>query len=505
MLAIPLTKKISLKNPPVATIAIILINILVFFVFQSNDEERYAAAVDFYFQSGLEEIEKPLYLDFLETRRPQEYRTIKDKIASDPSAGEKELFRQMEYDAAFLDLVENGELAYGDSNEKKRHQVLRQEYHSLKKKVVSWYYGFRPARPRIETLFTAMFLHGGVGHLVGNMVFLWIIGCLIEYGCRRWLFLVIYGLGDLAATGFYWLLNAQSLVPSIGASGAIAGAMGAFTVLYGLKRVRVFLTLGFYFNYMKFPAIVMLPLWIGNEAFQMVFDKGSHVAYAAHLGGLIGGAAIALILQRIPNLLDLEGFEDAGDDTTQPMIEKALAHMGRLEFSEARALLIAAAERQGDDEAVLKHLYIIDRQDSASDNFHRTSQRLMESLCRQPETYGEAFKVYREYIKLARPARLNDSVYLQLCRVFCDMGKSEDAHRLLAHLVKQRPALEKLPLLLLKVADLHAAQGNLKAKIACLKCVCSKYPLSAEARIAQQKLGSVGNRKDPPNHLKMAL
>lgn len=491
MLAIPLTKKSSLKNPPVATIVLILINIFVFIIFQTDDDERFATAAKFYFQSGLDEIETPLYLDYLKTNRPQAYQEIMEQKGEDHSAVRQELFTRIEYDAAFLNLLEKGQLPYADTLKKKRHLNLRQEYHNLKKKVVSWYYGFRPARPRLETWLTSTFLHGGVGHLLGNMVFLWIIGCLIEYGCRRWLFLVIYGLGGLAATGFYWLLNSQSLIPSIGASGAIAGTMGAFTVLYGLKRVRVFLTLGFYFNYLKFPAIAMLPLWIGNEAFQMVFNKGSHVAYAAHLGGLMGGAVIALILQRIPHLLDQEGFENAGDDPARPMVEKALAHMGRLEFADARALLISAAESLGDDESVLKHLYIIDRQDPSSDHFHRTSQRMMESLCRHPDTYAEAFRIYREYIKLAKPARLSDRIYLMLCQVFCEIGKSEEAHRLLALLIKKRPALEKLPLLLLKVADLHADQGNPKARLACLKCVCSKYPMSVEARLARQKLEAV--------------
>jgi membrane associated rhomboid family serine protease len=490
MLAIPLTKKSSLKNPPIATIAIILINIFVFAVFQADDDEHYATALNFYFESGLDEIEFPLYLDYLKTRQPQEHEKIKTQMDADKDAAQRALFGRIEYDADFLNLFEKGQLAYADAGQRKRHRLLRQEYHDLKKKIVSLYYGFRPARPRLDTWLTSIFLHGGVGHLFGNMVFLWIIGCLIEYGCRRWLFLVIYGLGGLAATGFYWLLNIHSLIPSIGASGAIAGTMGAFTVLYGLKRVRVFLTLGFYFNYLKFPAIAMLPLWIGNEAFQMVFDEGSHIAYAAHLGGLMGGAVIALILKRTPGLLDLEGFEDAGEDTAGPMVEKALSHMGRLEFAEARALLVSAAESLGDDESLLKHLYVIDRQEPSSDNFHRTSQRLMESLCRQPETYAEAFKIYCEYIKLAKPARLSDRIYLLLCRVFCEMGKSDEAHRLLAVLVKKRPSLEKLPLLLLKVADMHADNGNPKARTACLKCLCSKYPMSAEARIARQKLAT---------------
>ena len=154
-------------------------------------------------------------------------------------------------------------------------------------------------------------------------------------------------------------------------------------------------------------------------------------------------------------------------------------------------MLVSAAESLGDDESVLKHLYIIDRQDPASDNFHRTSQRMLENLCRHPQTYSEAIKIYREYMQLAKPAKLSDRIYLLLCQVFCETGKSEDAHRLLAHLIKKRPTLERLPLLLLKVADMHAHQGNSKARLACLKCICSKYPASVEARLARQKLEAV--------------
>ena len=149
MLAIPLTKKSSLKNPPVATIAIILVNIFVFAIFQTDDDERHAAAANFYFQSGLYEIEAPLYLDFLKTRRPQAYQEITKQMGADDSAAALGLYHRLEYDTPFMDLLEKGRLPYGDARKKKRHLNLRQEYHNLKKKVVSWYYGFRPARPRL--------------------------------------------------------------------------------------------------------------------------------------------------------------------------------------------------------------------------------------------------------------------------------------------------------------------------------------------------------------------
>jgi membrane associated rhomboid family serine protease len=483
-----LTKKISWRNPPYVTIAIILMNVFVFFVIQSGDSRNENQAHTYYFESGLDQIEFPLYIEFLKQHRPEAYQAFEQADYESDPASRMQLYHSLIIDKAFLDRLANGELGSHDILQKSKHQTMRQAYQQRLDKVVSLKYGFRPARPRLETWVTTMFLHGGVGHLLGNMLFLWLIGCLIEYGCRRWLFAVIYLLGGFAATGLFWLLNADSLIPLVGASGAISGIMGAFTVFYGFKRVRVFLNLGFYFNYVKFPAIVMLPFWIGNELFQMATNEGSGVAYAAHLGGLVGGSALAFALNRFPQWLDQEGFEGAEDDPVQPMVEKALDHMGRLEFGEARQLLSAADDLQPDNEVILGHLFTIDRQNPDAKEFHVTSQKLLDCLCRRPESYEKAYKIYREYVKAARPAKLGAAMYLVLGRAFCEIGKLDDAKRLAAVLAKKRPDLNEVPSLLLKLAGAYARKDNPHSRKACLSCVCKQFPLSSEAQIAKQQL-----------------
>jgi membrane associated rhomboid family serine protease len=487
---IPLTKKISWRNPPYITIAIILINVFVFFVIQAGDARNENQAHAFYFESGLNQIEFPLYLDFLKSHRPDAYKEFESIDFENDPDGLMSLYRSLIFDKAFLDRLADGELGPTDILKRSRHQTLREAYQQRLDKVVSLQFGFRPARHRMATWVTTMFLHGSVGHLLGNMLFLWLIGCLIEYGCRRWLFAVIYLLGGFAATGLFWALNAESLVPLIGASGAISGIMGAFAVFYGFKRVRVFLNLGFYFNYLRFPAIVMLPFWIGNEWFQMMTNDGSSVAYAAHLGGLVGGSALAFILSRIPDLLDNEGFEGAEDDPVQPMVEKALAHMGRIEFTAARELLAAADSLQPDNTAILSHMFTIDRQDPDKKEFHTTTLRLLKCLLRQPESYTQAHSIYRKYIEAARPAKLGAAMYVQLCRIFCEIGELDDAQRLVSVLVKKRPDLSEVPALLMKLAGFHGRKGNQKYRKACLSCVCKQYPLSSEAEIARQQLAT---------------
>jgi membrane associated rhomboid family serine protease len=485
---IPLTKKISWRNPPYVTIASILVNVFILFVIQAGDKRNEIQAYDFYIDSGLYQIEFPLYIDFLKHHRPETYKAFEQVDYENDPAGRIRLYRSLIFDKAFLDRLADGELEPTDILQRNEHQALREAYQQRLDKVVSLKYGFRPAQPRMVTWVTTMFLHGGVGHLLGNMLFLWLTGCLIEYGCRRWLFAVIYLLGGFFATGLFWLLNADSLIPLIGASGAISGIMGAFAVFYGFKRVRFFLNLGFYFNNLTFPAIAVLPFWIGDQLFQMVTNEGSGVAYAAHLGGLVGGAALAFVLNRIPRLLDQEGFEGIADDPVKPMIEKALGHMGRLEFSQARELLSSAEALQPANAAILGHLFTIDRQNPDTKEFHSTSQKLLDCLCHRPGSHEKAYQIYRQYVEAARPAKLGAAIYLLLARTFCDIGKLDDAKRLAGVLAKKRPDLNEVPSLLLKLARAYDSKGNRQSRNACLSCVCKQFPQSSEARFAKQQL-----------------
>ena len=89
---------------------------------------------------------------------------------------------------------------------------------------------------------------------------------------------------------------------------------------------------------------------------------------------------------------------------------------------------------------------------------------------------------------MANPVRLGDSLCVLLCRVFCELEILEDAHRLVAMLVKKRSVIEEIPALLLKLAGLHSNRGNLKARSTYLNCICNQYPMTIEAGIAQQQL-----------------
>ncbi len=150
--------------------------------------------------------------------------------------------------------------------------------------------------PHYSTLLTSMFTHGGWLHLIGNMVFLWVFGNNIEDVMGHGRFIVFYLLCGVAAAGAQMLITPNSIVPMVGASGAISGVLGAYLLLYPRVRVHTLLFLGFYATTVALPAYLMLGYWIflqllGGLGSLSGVDRGG-AAFFAHIGGFAAGLAL---------------------------------------------------------------------------------------------------------------------------------------------------------------------------------------------------------------------
>jgi membrane associated rhomboid family serine protease len=144
------------------------------------------------------------------------------------------------------------------------------------------------------TVFTAMFMHGGLLHLGGNMLFLWIFGNNVEDSMGRAKFLVFYLLGGLAATALQLAVGPDSQVPNLGASGAIAGVLGGYLILFPRARVITVIFILFFFTIIELPALLILAFWFVQQILFGYFDLNSAgeeggVAYFAHIGGFAFG------------------------------------------------------------------------------------------------------------------------------------------------------------------------------------------------------------------------
>jgi membrane associated rhomboid family serine protease len=152
------------------------------------------------------------------------------------------------------------------------------------------------------TILTAMFLHGGWMHIIGNMLILWVFAPQIEDVMGRGRFTSFYLLSGLVATIAQVLVNPSSTVPNLGASGAIAGVMGAFLILYPRDRVRVLIFLGVFTRLTVLPAALIMVFWfltqLLNQFGSLVQMQGGGVAYMAHIGGFIFGALTARLFEK---------------------------------------------------------------------------------------------------------------------------------------------------------------------------------------------------------------
>ena len=151
-----------------------------------------------------------------------------------------------------------------------------------------------PSAPTWLTPFTAMFMHGGLLHLGGNMLFLWIFGNNVEDSMGRVRFIVFYLLAGLAAAALQIAIGPDSTVPNVGASGAIAGVLGGYLVLFPRARIITVVVIVFFFTILELPAVVILGFWIVLQVAFGYFDldtagAGGGVAYFAHVGGFAFG------------------------------------------------------------------------------------------------------------------------------------------------------------------------------------------------------------------------
>lgn len=163
-------------------------------------------------------------------------------------------------------------------------------------------FGFVPERHNLFNAFTSMFLHGGWLHLIGNMLFLWVFGDNIEDLLGHGKFILFYLLCGVAAAYSQYLLNPDSRVPMVGASGAIAGVMGAYMIKFPHSRI---VTVGwFLFLYtLELPAWVMLILWFLMQTFSGVgsiadahLQRGG-TAFFAHIGGFLAGILLIFLIK----------------------------------------------------------------------------------------------------------------------------------------------------------------------------------------------------------------
>jgi len=151
-------------------------------------------------------------------------------------------------------------------------------------------------------IFTSMFMHAGLAHVGGNMLYLWIFGDNVEERLGSGRYLIFYLLGGVIASITHILTNPTSTIPTVGASGAIAAVLGAYLVLFPRQKVYTLIPLGFWLRITLLPASLVLGVWFLFQFFQGVVTYGGPdvggVAFWAHIGGFVSGIILGLLFKK---------------------------------------------------------------------------------------------------------------------------------------------------------------------------------------------------------------
>ncbi|ACL05409.1 Rhomboid family protein [Desulfatibacillum aliphaticivorans] len=479
MLVIPIEGKISWQNPPIVTILLIVINCFVFFGLQSGDDAIEANAFDFYFDSGLAGIEEEAYTEWLELRGEKLPVPGPPDLGADRSAY---FYYVMISDDEYMSQLKSGSVITPADEQYAKWTALNLDFKKKLRRSFTERYSTTPAEHRPITFLTSMFLHGSVGHLLGNMIFLWIVGCVLEMGVGRLAYLAGYLCLGVFSDLVYWSVNLGSHIPCLGASGAISGLMGAMAVLYGMTRINVFLSTGFYFNYVKVPALFLLYFWVGKEFFSEYLGDPSNTAYMAHAGGLLGGALCGIAYKQIMGKKAKEFFEEQEPDETPELMEQAKTAIGSLEFSKARRPLEAVLEAKPNNLEALKLLFLVEKSQPENPSIHKTAARLLAALGGDSAAVAD---VYREYTAAVKRPALPAGLHLRLVKALARQGLLKEAEKIVGAFLRQKPDEPGVASALSALGHAYKSRGMDEKAAKCFRILERKYPRSQEAVLAR--------------------
>lgn len=484
MLVVPISSRTNKKEISYVSILLILVNCFVFFFLQRNDNRAYFEAYNYYENSGLAATELKAYLHTFQYG-DNEIATI---LKTPESRAQKS--RAMSQDNSFQYRLYNDLIIRPEDTGYSQWREKRHKFKLLLNKVVSKKYGYSPVEKNYLGFFTCMFLHGGVMHLVGNMVFLWLVGSLLELAIGPVFFLAGYLITGVCASALFGVIYPLSPGPLVGASGAIAGLMSAYSIFFWRQKIRVFYSFGFYFNYATVPALALLPFWLANEFLQLFLNQFSRVAYVAHIGGLLSGGLLAeLHLLLRGNRAEDLFTEEKQQNKLEQLLDNGKKKLAALEMEGAKNDMEEILSLVPDHPTALRALFNINKINSQSAAFHQSAGKLLSSLMNRND--DEFRQIVEEYRRLSREPQLSDKMLAKLITICLKENCLKETSNYLTALIKQAPGFPGIPSGLMRLAKAHQRDGHQQNALKCLQVLESRYGQSNEGMQARKALEKI--------------
>ena len=444
MLILPLHRSLTRSNFPLVTVLLILANIFVFAILQTGDEAAEKRAIDYYQQSDLGTIEFPAYAKWLSLHGGD---AKKISAAQNGEGGEQ--FILIESDGKFLaDLHADRVILPTDPGYAGWH-IKRAQFDEILDSSFSRSHELRNSHFEPARILWSMFMHGGLEHIFWNMLFLAILGMLVEGSLGSGWFLGLYLVGGIVAalTTLAWHWGEEG--DSLGASGAIAAVMGAFCVLWGSHKVRVFYWFVVFFDYVKVPALVLLPFWFVALVLLPMLSTGSHTDFADHAGGILCGVVLGFALQRggaVRKAFIEEDERAEKQEFSDAEFEKAQQYLGQLEIPKARALFERIDKAEPGQLRVLVALFRCARYRGVPAEMDAAATRALGFPVVTDADSLELKSVFEDYAKAcAGVPRLSPQLLMALLPIFQRVHEDAAMEALLRGVAAREPTFPDLP------------------------------------------------------------
>ncbi len=457
---LPLEKKPDWANPPVITLVLVILNVLIFYIWQHNDARYEQEAFEYYINSGLIKTELKAYLDF----KKQPDRLSPQDIERGTHTAQ-EVLDEMLHDSGFQIQLEQNKVIKSGTPGYDDWRLSRNTYVRMRERSVIEQYGLDPSQPDIITVLTNMSLHGSDGHVLMNMLMLLLLGYGVEMILGRWLYLAGYMLAGITGSLAYAALYHDSTIHTVGASGAISGVLGMSVMIYGLRKINFFYFLFIYFDYVRARAIWIIPLYIISQLIiEFAFDTNTNVL--AHLGGFAGGLMFVGVLKLIPDAVKISEIDAAQKQQEfNQLISSAQNHIAAMRFDEAKKILQPLQQSHPDNAIIIQCHFAIARYTPASEEYHQLAHQLLALAGRDKATAKIIHDTFQEYASKAKPKpRWTPDLMISIATRFAANGYLDDAEKLMASLLTNLRDYPRNPEGLLALAKGFVGKDKEKAQ-----------------------------------------
>ncbi len=405
---------------------------------------------------------------------------------------------QQEFDA--------GELGDDDDPRTVRREELQGELDALVLSAPVMRFGYRPALDGLASLLSSMFAHGGWLHLVGNMWFLYLVGCNLEDRWGRWQFTSFYLIAGIIAALTYTALHPESEIPLVGASGAVAGAMGAFMVCFSKTKVKIFYLYWLFlmprWGTFNASAWLVLLFWVAEQALWMMVEvsgDGAGIAFSAHVGGFLFGAAVAAMLRfsGVDMQLDELGERVAADGlevfSEDPLYLQAMEYRDRGEDVAAKERLVRLIADKPTHRGAREALFMIGVQLKDLEALDYSVGFLIDDYGRRQadEPLADLFRQLRG----AMPDYgLTDQELFRVVGAAKRMDDAEPTIQAVSELMQLYPKSAVMPRAMWAAAEVQQRFGTPKQHRDTLERIVRRFPDHACGGMARRELEAMGAR-----------